>query len=72
MVERGFLMVNLWLDCGDFVVNGWSYFGVEKYATDSGFIFWESHFGNRFLTGPSVPGRVTDVAPKDAIEATPA
>ena len=33
-------MVNAWWDCGDFVVNGWSYFGVEKYATDSGFIFW--------------------------------
>jgi hypothetical protein len=40
VVERGFLMVNLWWDCGDFVVNGWSYFGVEKSATDSGFIFW--------------------------------
>ena len=40
VVERVFLMVNLWWDCGDFVVDGWSYFGVEKYATDSGFIFW--------------------------------
>jgi hypothetical protein len=23
-------MVNLWWDCGDCVVNGWSYFGVEN------------------------------------------
>ena len=37
------------VDCGDFVVNGWSYFGVEKYATDSGFIFGDSRFGNGFL-----------------------
>jgi hypothetical protein len=41
------------VDRGGFVVNGWSYFGVEKYATGSVFIFWDSRFGNglrgRFL-----------------------
>ena len=48
MVERGFLMVNLWWDCSDFLVNGWSHFGVEKYATDSEF-FWIPVLGMRFL-----------------------
>jgi hypothetical protein len=51
-----FLMVNLWWDCGDLVVNGWSYFGVEKYATDSEFIFLDSHFGNGFLAAVSSEG----------------
>jgi hypothetical protein len=37
------------VDCGDFVVNAWSYFGVEKYATDSGFIFLDSRFGNGWV-----------------------
>jgi hypothetical protein len=50
-------MVNLWWDCSDFVVNGWSYFGVEKYARDSGFIFWVFPFWEWVLAG----GRFTAV-----------
>jgi len=47
-------MVNLWWDCGDFVVNGWSYFWVEKHATDSGFIFWGFPFWEWVLDGGAI------------------
>ena len=51
MVERGFLMVNLWWNCGDFVVNGWSYFGVENTSRILDLFFGDSRFGNGSLPG---------------------
>ena len=57
MVGRGFLMVNLWWDCGDFVVNGWPYFGVENMPRILDLFFGHSRFGNGFLTGRFAAGR---------------
>ena len=42
-------MVNLWWDCGDFVVNRWSYFGVENLPRVLDLFFGYSRFGNGFL-----------------------
>jgi len=51
MVERGFLMVNLWWNCGDFVVNGWSYFGVENTSRILYLFFGDSRFWEWVLAG---------------------
>ena len=55
-------MVNLWWDCGDFVVNGWSYFGLKDMPPFWIYFFGNSHFGNGF------PGhRLRYFAPGDLV-----
>jgi hypothetical protein len=51
-------MVNLWWECGDFVVNGWSFLRLKNTPRILDLFFGDSRFGNGFLPGGDLlPGK---------------